>query len=83
MVRATPSPSSRPVTLVLNPSSGSGSCQNDVRRAAARIEHVDVCEVEPSQDAGALAREAVRPGGLRLLQPSLEVPVEHELSLRW
>jgi diacylglycerol kinase family enzyme len=26
---------------------------------------------------------AVRPGGLRLLQPSLEVPVERELSLRW
>jgi diacylglycerol kinase family enzyme len=26
---------------------------------------------------------AVRPGGLRLLQPSLDVPVERELSLRW
>src|SRR5258708_5316110 len=62
VLRQTTSPSHRPVTLVLNPSSGSGSCQDEVRRAAARIPHVDVCEVEPSRDAGALAREAVRDG---------------------
>lgn len=62
MRRSAPSGAPRPVTLVVNPSSGSGGRQAEVRHAVADRPDVEVREVDARWDAGALARQAVREG---------------------
>jgi diacylglycerol kinase family enzyme len=78
-----------PVTLVVNPSSGSGSRQTETRHAAAHMPDVVIREVNSCWDAGALARQAVSDGARVLaacggdgtVSAVAATAVEHDLPL--